>query len=106
MAKNKWDLSGLQEDKMAFKRAKKRAKKEVAKAKAIAWKEVEEELETPGGERKLYRIAKARDKASKDFTQIKQIKDERGAVLSEESKIKDRWGGGGLLQASVERGES
>ena len=92
MAKKKWDLSGLQEDKMAFKEAKKRAKKEVAKAKAIAMKEVEEEIETPGGERKLYRIAKAQDKASKDFTQIKQIKDERGAVLSDESKIKERWG--------------
>ena len=92
MAKKKWDLSGLQEDTIAFKEARKRAKKEVAKAKAIAMKEVEEEIETPGGERKRYRIAKARDKASKDFTQNKQIKDERGAVLSDESKIKERWG--------------
>ena len=53
MAKKKWDLSGFQEDKVAFKEAKKRAKKEVAKAKAIAMKEVEEEIETPRGERKL-----------------------------------------------------
>ena len=53
-------------------------------------------MERSGGERKLYRIAKAQDKASKDFTQIKQIKDERGAVLKE--KIRLRKGGGTALK--------
>ena len=70
-----------------------RAKKEVEKAKALARREVEEEIETPEGERKLHRIAKAQDKASKDVTKIKQIKDERGAVLHDEDKFKERWGG-------------
>ena len=45
--------------------------------------EVYKELETPEGERKIYRIAKARDKSAKDFTQIRQIKDEQGVVLWE-----------------------
>lgn len=38
-----------------------------------------------------YRIAKARDKASKDYTHIKQMKNEHGIVLSDHDQIKDRW---------------
>ena len=52
-----------------------------------------EELETPEGERKIFRIAKARDRATKDYTQIKQIKDGNGVVLSDQNKIKERWEG-------------
>ena len=36
--------------------------------------ELYEELETPEGERKKSRLAKARDKATKDFSHTKQIK--------------------------------
>ena len=43
--------------------------------------DVYKELETPEEERKIYRIAKARDKSAKDFAQIRQIKDEQGMVL-------------------------
>ena len=43
--------------------------------------ELYEELETPEGERKIFRIAKARDKATKDFSHMKQIKNEHGVVL-------------------------
>ena len=95
MVKKKWDLSELEEDKTAFSKAKKRAKKEVVKAKPLAWREVEEEIEAPEGEGKLYRIAKARDKASKDFTQIKQIKDEEQQYSV--TKIGLRKGGGGTI---------
>ena len=55
--------------------------------------EVYRELETPEGERKIYRIAKARDKSAKDFTQIRQIKDEQGVVLWEHDQIIERWKG-------------
>ena len=43
--------------------------------------EVYKEMEVQEGERKIYRIAKARDKSTKDFTQIRQIKDEQRVVL-------------------------
>ena len=55
--------------------------------------EVYKEVETPEGERKLYRIAKARDKFAKDFTQIRQIKDEQGVVICEHDTIIKRWKG-------------
>ena len=67
---------------------KKEAKNAVAKAKAQA---LNEELETPEGERKIFRIAKAWYKSTKDYTQIKQIKDKNGMVMSDPDKIKERW---------------
>ena len=49
--------------------------------------EVYKELETPEGYRKIYRIANARDKSAKDFTQIRQMKYEQGVILWEHDKI-------------------
>ena len=43
--------------------------------------ELYKELETPKGERKIFRIAKARDKASNDFSHMKQINNEHGVIL-------------------------
>ena len=53
-----------------YRQANKVAKKEVARSKAHAMDEVYKELETPEGERKIFRIAKTRDKSAKYFTQI------------------------------------
>ena len=47
--------------------------------------ELYEELETPEGERKLSRIAKAND-----FTKKKQIKDEQRVVLGDLDRIMGR----------------
>ena len=98
-AKKKSDASGRQEERDIYRQANKEAKKEVARSKAHAMDEVYKELETPEGERKIYRIAKALDKSAKDFTQIRQIKDEQGVVLWEHDKIIERWKGyyGNLL---------
>ncbi|XP_068225525.1 uncharacterized protein [Palaemon carinicauda] len=48
-------------------------------------------METPEGEKKILRMAKAQDATSKDLTHIRQIKDSNGIVLAEESEIKSRW---------------
>ena len=93
-AKKKWDASGRQEERDIYNwQANKEAKKEVARSKAHAMDEVYKELETPEGERNIYRIAKARDKSAKDFTQIRQSKDEEGVYLWEHDKIIERWKG-------------
>ena len=47
-----------------------------------------EEMETPQGERKISRIAKA-----KDFTKNNQIKDEQRVVLRDLDRIMGRWKG-------------
>ena len=87
VAKKIWVTSRRQEDRYIYiyiyiyRQANKAAKKAVATNTALAMNESYEELETPQGERKIFRIAKARDKASKDFSHMKQIKNEHGVVL-------------------------
>ena len=63
-AKKKWETPGRQEERVIHMQANKAAKKEVAISKAHALDEVHKELETPEGERKIYRIAKARAKSA------------------------------------------
>lgn len=90
-AKKQWDLTGRQEDREAYKTAKKKAKRAVAKAKAEAVDGAYEELERRQDGRQLLRIAKAKDKATKDITSMRQIKDESGVVLHDLEKILNRW---------------
>ena len=56
--------------------------KTLATATTLAMNELFKELETPEGETNIFRIAKARDKASKDFSHTKQIKNGHGVVLT------------------------
>ncbi|XP_063599473.1 uncharacterized protein LOC134775795 [Penaeus indicus] len=64
--------------------ANKRAKRDVARAKAEGMSKFFEDLETKEGQRNIFRIAKARDKASKDIVHIIQIKDNNGSVPTRE----------------------
>ena len=63
----KWEASGRQEERDIYRQANNEANKGVARSKAHAMDEVYKELETKEGERKIYRIAKARDKSAKRF---------------------------------------
>ncbi|XP_037776965.1 uncharacterized protein LOC119573934 [Penaeus monodon] len=67
-----------------------RAKKSVALAKAESCRDVNEKLETSEGEKKIYRIAKDRNKATKDIHHVKQMKNASGVALTDEKKIQER----------------
>ena len=84
----KCNISNSEEDEEVYKLTDKVAKRVLAKA--VALNRVYEELETPEGQRKIFTVLKARNKAIKDLKCIKQMKDEGGTVLSEWGKIKDR----------------
>ena len=71
--------------------ANKAAKKAVAIARAEAREEIYEELETVEGQKTIYRIAKARDRKTKDHTHIRHIKDGNGGILYRDEDIKARW---------------
>ncbi|XP_066978927.1 uncharacterized protein [Macrobrachium rosenbergii] len=76
---------------MAWKIANKEAKRAVARAKAEGINEMYEKVETSEGQKIIYNIAKRRDRATKDLTHIKQIKDRNGRVLSRGECIRARW---------------
>ncbi|XP_047118524.1 uncharacterized protein LOC124799031 [Schistocerca piceifrons] len=84
-------MSGSAEDGQAYESAKKEAKRALAKAKAESVREAYEQLQKNQDMRQLIRIGKSRDKASKDLTAIKQMKDETGIILHDHGKIIQRW---------------
>ena len=90
-AKKTWDTYRNEESRVAYKNASKRAKREVAKARNEAFEELYQRLETKEGAKDLFKIAKQRDRDSKDVQQAKVIKNKSGEVLVEEELVKQRW---------------
>ncbi|XP_047487853.1 uncharacterized protein LOC125038387 [Penaeus chinensis] len=79
------------ENREAYKIAKKAAKRSVARVEAKAYQRLYDDMETLDGQNRALRIAKQRDKNSKDIYQTKLIKDEEGNVLVEDAMILNRW---------------
>ena len=63
-----------------YKEKKSKAKKAVAMAKGRAYDDFYARLETKG-EKKLYRLARQRDRAGKHVQHVRVIKDENGNVM-------------------------
>ncbi|XP_047533422.1 uncharacterized protein LOC125068366 [Vanessa atalanta] len=64
------------EKKEVYKEFKRRAKKAVAVARAKAQEKLYNSLDSPRGQKELYRITKERERRSRDITHIKCMKDE------------------------------
>ena len=89
--KKRWEQTKLQADRVQYQRKKTEAKRAVVVARAEASSELYEELEAVEGLKKIYRIAKYRNKATKDVSHVKQKKDGNGAVLRDEERVRERW---------------
>ena len=63
----------------------------MAVARAEAASELYEGQETVEGQKKIHRIAKYRNKATKDISHVKQMKDGSGAELREEERVRETW---------------
>ena len=87
-----WKRTGDDDDRNEYKRAKGAAKKVVARVKADAIEELYANLETSEGQKDIYRIAAARDRAGKDIGQMRTIKSATGYVLMRDEDIRERWG--------------
>nr|XP_026499447.1 uncharacterized protein LOC113403194 [Vanessa tameamea] len=77
--------------KEVYKEFMRRAKKAVAVARAKTQEKLYNSLNSPRGQKELYRITKERERRSRDITHIKCMKDEAGKVLCRDEEIKEQW---------------
>ncbi|KAM2304509.1 hypothetical protein ACFXTH_024206 [Malus domestica] len=76
-----------------YRKAKQEAKKAVREAKLAAYDDMYKRLDTKEGELDIYKLARAREKKTRDLNQMRCIKDDDGKVLATENAVKDRWRG-------------
>ena len=86
-----WKRTGEDDDRNEYKSAKGVAKKVVARVKAEAIEKLYANLETSEGQKYIYRIAAAWDRAGKDIGYMRTIKSATGDVLMRDKDIRERW---------------
>jgi len=74
-----------------YRIAKKEAKKVVAIAKNNAYERLYQRLNSKEGENKVFKLARARERQTRDLSCVRCIKDEDGKVLVEDTKVQERW---------------
>jgi hypothetical protein len=74
-----------------YKVVKKTAKQAVSKVRGRMYDGLYQRLGTNEGEKDIYRMAKRRERKTRDIIQIKCIKDETERLLTKDEDIKYRW---------------
>ena len=80
-------------DKVYFERyklAKKKAKKAVQNARAKVYKKVYEKLDTKEVEKDIYKIARIRERKTKDLCTVRCVKNEDQKILVQDKEIKEK----------------
>jgi len=88
----KWQRRKDAADQHEYQEAKKMTKRMVAEAKAKEYNELYQKLNSREGEKMVYRLAKARERATRDVAQVKTVKDIEGKLLVVEEQVRHRWG--------------
>jgi hypothetical protein len=74
-----------------YKVAKKTAKQAVSEASGQMYDGLYQRLGTKEGEKGIYRMAKSRERKTRDIIQVKCIKDATERLLTKDEDIKNRW---------------
>uniref|UniRef100_A0A8I6YD54 Reverse transcriptase domain-containing protein n=1 Tax=Hordeum vulgare subsp. vulgare TaxID=112509 RepID=A0A8I6YD54_HORVV len=74
-----------------YKVAKKAAKRTVSEARGRAYEDLYQRLNTKEGERDIYKMAKIRERKTRDVGEVKCIKDGDDQLLVKDEAIKRRW---------------
>jgi uncharacterized protein YbaA (DUF1428 family) len=74
-----------------YKEASRNAKKIVREVRGHAYTELYRKLDTKESENNVYKMTKLRERKTRDFNQVKYIKDEADRLLVKDEKIKNRW---------------
>ncbi len=87
----KWKATNSQEDREKYWETKRAAKVEVAKRRAEYTERLYTEIEKPGGDRLIFRIAKRRQKATEDIEKYVCIDNEHGNLITDREEVKRQW---------------
>jgi hypothetical protein len=74
-----------------YKEARRNANKAVSEARGQAYTELYRKLDTKEGENDVYKMAKLQERNTRDFNQVKCIKDKADRLLVKDEEIKNRW---------------
>ncbi|KAL6566196.1 hypothetical protein OROGR_001811 [Orobanche gracilis] len=74
-----------------YKKARTEAKKAVRNARSEVNKELYARLDTKEGEKDIYKLARMREKKTRDIGKVKCVKDNDQNVLVQDKEIKERW---------------
>jgi hypothetical protein len=74
-----------------YKEVRRNAKKAVSEGRGQTYTELYRKLDMKEGENDIYKMAKLRERKTRDFHQVKCIKDEADRLLVKDEEIKNRW---------------
>ena len=86
-----WQKCRSRENLEKYKLVRKEAKRAVSENKYKAYENFYKKLESKEGEKDIYKLAKVRERKSRDLGNIRCIKSEDQRVLVTNGKIKERW---------------
>ncbi|XGW16608.1 hypothetical protein V3C99_001788 [Haemonchus contortus] len=90
-AYKRWQRTRAPGDLSAYRTSKRLAKAAVAKAKNTEMDALYEKLDNREGEKFVFRLAKARHRATQDIGVVKSVRNSEGAILRKPGEVRRRW---------------
>jgi len=78
-------------NRVQYRIAKKDAKKAVAVAKNNAYEKLYQRLNSKKGENEVFKLARVRERRTRNLSSVRYINDDDGKVVVEDAKLQERW---------------